>query len=139
MIVAGPNMYGILADTLLVLHFLIVTFVVGGFLLIWIGRLAAWQWIRDYWFRIVHIATVGFVTLQAVGGNLCPFTLWENHLRELAGSEGRYTGSFIQYWLHKILYYDIRLEIFAVIYMLFLLLCIAAWFLVKPRIPKKKQ
>ena len=35
----------------------------------------------------------------------CPLTDWEQRLRKMAG-EGDYTGDFIGYWAHRLIFYD---------------------------------
>lgn len=35
-------------------------------------------------------------------GIVCPLTVWENTLRQVETG-----GSFIQHWLHRILFYDV--------------------------------
>src|SRR5258705_497530 len=45
----------LLADALLVVHFLIAGFIVGGLILVWIGALAGWAWVRNRWFRYLHL------------------------------------------------------------------------------------
>lgn len=62
-------MYSLIADTILVIHFAFVLFVVFGLVLILIGLLARWSWIRNRKFRIAHLAAVGFVVLQAGSGS----------------------------------------------------------------------
>jgi len=121
-------MYGILADTILIGHFAFVVFVVFGFLLILIGLLAKWSWIHNRKFRIAHLAAIGVVVLQAWFGQLCPLTIWENELRRLAGQSG-YTESFIEHWLHQVLFYQAEAWVFTTIYTVFGVLVLAAWLL----------
>ena len=124
----GANMYGVLADTMLIVHFAFVVFVVFGFLLILIGLLTHWTWIHNRYFRIAHLVAIGIVVLQAWFNQICPLTLWENELRRRAGESG-YTESFIEHWLHKILFYQAEPWVFTTIYTLFGALVLAAWFL----------
>ncbi len=89
-----------LADALLVVHFLIAAFIVGGLILVWIGALAGWAWIRNPWFRYLHLAAIAFVALEAIAGMVCPLTAWEDALRGGARPE-----SFIGRWVARLLYY----------------------------------
>ena len=50
-----------LADVVLVVHFLIVAFIVGGLILTWAGFFLGWQWVRNPAFRYLHVAAIGFV------------------------------------------------------------------------------
>lgn len=127
-----------LADSLLVLHVLFVCFVVFGLLAIYLGFCLKWAWVRNRIFRIVHLLAIGFVVLQSWLGMMCPLTVWEMALRTEAGSM-TYSGSFIQHWLHKLLYYSAPDWVFITLYTVFGTLVLASWFVVRPnqRIRKK--
>ncbi len=129
------GLYGLMADTILVIHFVFVVFVVFGFMLILIGLLARWSWIRNRNFRIAHLAAVGFVVLQAWLGRLCPLTIWENELRRRAGQSG-YTETFVEHWLRDILFYQAEPWVFATIYTCFGALVVLVWFLGKRDVGK---
>lgn len=90
-------------------------FVVIGFLLILVGRFTDWSWIYHRVFRFVHLLAIAFVVAQSYLGQICPLTIWENYLRIDSGQAG-YEGSFIRYWLQRILYYDVDPWIFGIIY-----------------------
>ena len=122
------RLYSLIADTILVIHFAFVVFVVFGFMLILTGLLARWSWIHNRIFRIAHLAAVGFVVLQAWLGQLCPLTIWENELRRRAG-QSDYSETFIEHWLHEILFYQAQPWIFTTIYTGFGALVVLVWFL----------
>ena len=122
------GLYGLLADTILVIHFAFVVFVVFGLVLILLGLLARWSWVHNRKFRITHLAAIGVVVLQAWLGQLCPLTVWENELRHLAGQSG-YTETFVEHWLHEVLFYQAAPWIFATIYTGFGVLVVLVWFL----------
>ncbi len=120
------GLYSLLADTILVIHFAFVVFVVFGFVLILLGLLARWSWVHNRKFRITHLAAIGVVVLQAWLGQLCPLTVWENELRHLAGQSG-YTETFVEHWLHEVLFYQAEPWIFATIYTGFGVLVVLVW------------
>jgi drug/metabolite transporter superfamily protein YnfA len=120
------------ADAVLLLHVLFVLFVVLGLLLIFAGRFLSWSWVRNPWFRVVHLAAVALVVLQSWLGIICPLTNWEMTLRSRAG-DAVYGGSFIAHWLGELLYYQAPPWVFAVSYSLFGLLVLLSWFRVPPR------
>ena len=124
--------YKHLADAVLVLHTLFVGFVVLGLPLIFIGGKRGWQWVRNFRFRLFHLLAIGIVVAQAWIGVICPLTDIEMLLRQRAGEES-YSESFIQHWLHKLIYYEAPLWIFTLIYTLFGLLVLLSWQLVRPR------
>jgi hypothetical protein len=121
-----------LADAVLVLHTGIVAFVVLGFALIIAGNLARWRWVNNLWFRLSHLAAIGFVVAGSWLDLVCPLTDLEMWLRRQAGQTG-YGGGFIQYWLQRILYYEAPGWVFTTVYTAFGLLVLATWFLFPPR------
>lgn len=120
------------ADLILFTHVLFVVFVVFGLVLILLGKPLNWAWIRNPWFRTIHLAAIGVVVLQSWLGMICPLTIWEMSLREQAG-DAVYAGSFIANWLEKLLYYQAPAWVFVVCYTIFGALVVASWFWVKPR------
>ncbi len=124
--------YLVAADALLALHTLFVAFVVLGLVAVYVGYRFSWAWVRNFWFRITHLLAIGFVVLESWVGVICPLTRWEMALRMRAGDE-TYSGSFIQHWLHAILYYDAPGWVFVVAYTSFGLLVLVSWFKVPPK------
>lgn len=121
----------LLADVILILHALFVAFVVLGLFVVYVGCLLNWQWVRNRAFRIVHLCAIGYVVIQAWLGVVCPLTTWEMGLRAEVGA-ATYSGSFIQHWLHSLLYFTLPEWVFVVVYTLFGSLALASWFVVRP-------
>ncbi len=130
--------YQILADTVLTIHAVIVLFVVGGLALIIAGNLRGWVWVNNLWFRLAHVIAIAIVVLQAWLGVLCPLTTLEVWLRSQAGEAG-YSGSFVQYWLQELLYYQAPAWVFILAYTLFGLLVVLTWWYCPPRFRRKKH
>ncbi|WP_437228474.1 DUF2784 domain-containing protein [Planctomicrobium sp. SH661] len=126
------------ADTVLVLHVSYVSFVVFGLLLIVIGGLLRWKWVRNPWFRFAHLAAIAIVVTEAWLQIPCPLTIWENSLREMAGQE-HYGQSFVATWLHRILFFDLPHEFFTVAYSLFGATVLLACVLVPPQLPSRSR
>lgn len=124
--------YRIAADAMLVFHVSFVAFVVVGLVLILVGGSRSWRWVRNPWFRLLHLLAIGVVVLQSWLGIVCPLTTWEMALREKAG-DAVYAGSFIAHWLESILYYRAPAWVFVAVYSTFALLIIISWFGVRPR------
>jgi hypothetical protein len=122
-----------LADGILVIHAAFVAFVILGLVLIWIGWLRRWAFVRNVWFRLAHLAAIGVVAAESLTGFVCPLTTWEDRLRLLAGGEERYAGSFIQHWLHRVLFYDASERVFTIAYIAFFLAVALSLWLVPPR------
>ena len=125
-------LYLIAADAILFLHVAFVAFVVFGLVFIILGKLLAWSWVRNPWFRYAHIAAIGIVILQSWLRVVCPLTTWEMALRE-TGGDAVYSGSFVAHWLESILYYRAPEWVFVVGYTLFGVLVAASWYWVRPR------
>ena len=87
--------YSLLADVVVLGHFLFVLFaVLGGFLALkWPG----WAWI--------HIPAAVWAALIEFAGWICPLTPLENLLREKGGASG-YSSGFIEHYLLPVLYPD---------------------------------
>lgn len=100
------------ADALLVLHFAIVVFIAGGLVLTWIGAALGWGWVRNRWFRYVHLAAIAFVALEALIGMTCPLTEWEDALRGGGSAE-----SFVGRWVRYFLYYRAPEWVFTALYL----------------------
>ena len=118
--------YAFAAVVVLLTHFAIVLFVVVGLLLIVVGNLRAWPWVNRWWFRVLHLLAISVVVLESWLGIECPLTTLENWLRLQAG-QGVYQGSFIQHWVHGVMFYQAPGWVFALVYTLFGLLVAAAW------------
>ena len=125
----AQRIYMVLADLTLMIHFAFVAFVVVGLLLIWTCRICRWAFVRNLWFRLTHLAAIGFVAVEALTGVVCPLTTWEDKLRLLAGGQERYQGSFIQHWLHQVLFFDADQNVFRAAYIAFFLaVALSLWF-----------
>jgi hypothetical protein len=132
------RLYHILADAILVAHVLIVLFNAGALPLIWIGGLRGWQFVRNFAFRITHLAMTGFVAAEALVGMICPLTTWENALRTRAGGPA-YSEGFIAHWLQRLLFYDWDERVFTVAYTVFFALVLLTFLAVKPNPPKWRR
>jgi uncharacterized protein DUF2784 len=137
--------YQWLADLVLTLHSGIVVFVVGGLVLIVVGNLRGWNWVNAGWFRVAHLAAIGFVVLESWIGMTCPLTTLEAWLREQA-HEPTYAGSFIEHWLQRLIFYDAPTWVFTLAYTLFALAAVLTWWRFPPRwsstgrtLPRRRQ
>lgn len=125
------KLYLLAADLVLYLHISFVVFVVVALLLIFAGKLLGWRWVRNGWFRLLHLVAIAIVVLQAWLGVICPLTTLEMWLRAKAG-DAVYPGSFIAHWAEQILYYDAPAWVFTLCYTGFGLLVAASWVWIRP-------
>jgi len=87
--------YPLMADTVVVFHFLFILYAIfGGILFL------KWKWAAAF-----HLPVVAWATLIMVIGWICPLTPLENSLRHRAGQEG-YDGGFIEHYLLSFIYPD---------------------------------
>jgi hypothetical protein len=124
--------YQLLADAVLLLHFAVIVFVVGGLAAVLVGNAAGWRWVNDWWFRLAHLLAIGVVVVQSWLGQHCPLTILESWLRVQAGAQA-YQQSFIEHWVQRIIYYDIPLWVFTLVYTAFAALVVLAWWRYPPR------
>lgn len=125
--------YAALADAVLVLHFAVVVFVVGGLPAVPVGNRLGWRWVNGWPFRALHAVAIVVITLQAWWGRHCPLTHAEQWLRLQAGQGQPYTGSFVQHWVERLMYFEAPLGVFAIAYTVFAALVAAAWWRYPPR------
>ena len=123
--------YQLLADAVLALHVALVAFVVGGLVFVIVGNLRRWRWVNAWWFRLAHLGTIAVVAAQAWLGVVCPLTTLEMWLRRQARS-ATYSGSFVEHWLQRLLYFEAPWWVFALAYTLFGLLVAATWWRYPP-------
>ncbi len=124
--------YQVFADLVLVLHFAVVVFVVGGLVLVLLGNWRHWRWVNGLLFRWAHVAAIGVVVVQAWLGQVCPLTTLESWLRVQAGSPA-YQASFVEYWVQRLLYFDAPWWVFTLAYTVFGALVLLAWWRYPPR------
>ena len=125
--------HGFAADFIVVFHLCYVLFAVGGELLIVLGWLFRWPWVRNFTFRIVHLLAVVVVAIEALIGVLCPLTEWEYRLRLLAGQIVEEEIPFMARLVRRLIFYDFPAWVFTLAYILFALLVAASFFFVPPR------
>lgn len=117
----------LLADTILVIHFGLAAFIALGLLLIPIGRFLAWHWVRHRRLRILHAGLMVFVALEALVGMTCPLTTLEAYLRGTQAHE-----SFLAEQISRLLFWDLPLSFFLVVYIACAAWAIWLWFFCRP-------
>lgn len=140
-----PQTLALLANVLLLLHFTLVAFVVLGLLFILLGGLLRWSWVRNFWFRLVHLLLVAVIVLESAFGITCPLTTWEVQLRQKAGEVAAIElerQGFIIYYVSKTLFLgdtlDLNAETLMWLYIGFGAVVLASLFLIPPRWPRRR-
>lgn len=122
----------VLADLIVVVHATYVGFVVFGLGAILLGIVFRWSWVRNIWFRALHLIAIGIVVSESLLGIPCPLTVWEAQLRKTSGQVA-YAGDFIGHWAHQLIFFRADPWVFTLIYTLFGLAVLVAFFLAPPR------
>lgn len=117
-----------LADIVLAIHFGVAAFIAFGLFLIPIGKLRDWAWVRWRRLRIVHAGLMVFVAAEAVVGMTCPLTTLEAYLR---GTQAH--GSFWAYQISRLLYWELPVGFFLILYVVCALWAIGLWFYCPPK------
>lgn len=130
-------MPALLADAVVVLHFGYVIFAVGGEMLVLAGGLLGWRWIRNLPLRLVHLAAVALVAVEALLGAICPLTEWEYRLRVLAGQRTERQLSFVARLVRTVIFYDFPAWVFTVAYVGFAVLVAGTFALFPPQRPRR--
>jgi hypothetical protein len=124
--------YAFWADLIVAAHVAYVSFVVVGQLAIVAGAFLKWSWVRNFWFRLIHLLAIVIVGVEALLRIDCPLTVWEYDLRVLAGQE--VSGeSFVGRCLHQLIFYNCGEGVLNVAHVAFALLVLVTFLLVPPR------
>lgn len=110
--------YRLVADLIAIAHLAYVLFVILGLGATLLGWALQWRWVRNVWFRGVHLTMISIVVLEAWAGITCPLTTWEQEFRSAAGQE-TYRGDFIANWAHEALFFQAEPWVFTLAYTVF--------------------
>jgi hypothetical protein len=126
------NRWRILADLIVTIHAAYVAFVVFGLVAIVVGWALGWRWVRNVWFRGLHLVAIALVFAEALTGVACPLTVFESALRWRAGERG-YSSGFIEYWVHRLIFYSWPPWVFFLLYAGVTIVVAAMYWLVPPQ------
>lgn len=130
--------WGALANLVLLLHVGVVLFIIGALVLTLVGAWRHWRWVRNFYFRALHLLGIGYVALEAWLGIVCPLTTLESWLRARAGQHV-YDGDFIAHWLSQLMFYEAPPWVFIAAYSSFGLLVALSWLWVRPTLPWRRR
>jgi len=130
--IMNEQTYGILADLVAILHIAYAGAIVIGLLLILIGYFRQWAWVRNRWFRAIHLIMIAIVVYEAWAGITCPLTVWEKNLRSLANQPFDGHGVLAK-TIHQLLFFDASWWVFTAAYSACGLMIILSIFLVPPQ------
>lgn len=99
--------YRLLADSIVIIHFAWILFMLWGFILTLRGFFHK-EFFERWLFRTLHLLGIVYVGLLAVLRQYCPLTILENALRKKYSPHLTYPGSFIIHYLQRLVYPDIQ-------------------------------
>ncbi|HEX5354310.1 MAG TPA: DUF2784 family protein [Rhodanobacteraceae bacterium] len=119
--------------SILVLHLAIIAFNIAGCVLIPIGAWQHWRWVREFWWRLIHLLSLAAVALQALAGRACFLTIWQG---DVSGTP--HAQPLIASWIDRLIYWPLPLWVFAIAYVVVFAYVIALWLCVRPRMPWRR-
>ena len=73
-------MHLFIGQFVLALHLLVIAFNVAGLVLVPLGAKLGWRFVRIRWLRLLHLASLAVVAVQAALGEACFLTIWQSDL-----------------------------------------------------------
>jgi len=122
----------LLADIIAIIHLGYVIYVTLGFILIVLGIILRWKWIRSLSFRITHLLAIVGVACEALLGVNCPLTVLEFKLRYASGLSSKKV-SFIGNIIDSIVFYNAPMWLFTIIYTAFALIVVTTFIIAPPK------
>jgi len=121
-------MNGTLAEAVLAAHVAVILFNLFGLVAVPIGAVCGWHFVHVRGWRLLHIASLAVVALQATLGRACILTLWQARL------EGSATAApLLIRWVEGLVYWRLPLWVFAALYVVVFGYALALLRLVRPR------
>ena len=121
----------IFSEIVLLFHFSIFLFMILSFFLIPLGYYQKWEWVKNKYYRLIHLFLMGIIFIETILGFMCPLTILENFLRNNIEINNKITKI-----VHQIMYWDLPTYQFIILYLLSLLYLIFLWFFFKPDLKK---
>lgn len=124
----SPGLALILAELVLAFHLGVILFNLFGMIVIPIGGWLGWRFVRIRWWRVLHVAVLAIVALQAFFGRACFLTLWQ---QALGGYE---SGTpLIMGIVDRLIFWPLPMAFFAALYVVVFLYVVLLLWLVPPR------
>ena len=124
-------MNSLFSEIVLLFHFCIFLFMILSFFLIPLGYYQKWEWVKNKYYRLIHLFLMGIIFIETILGFMCPLTILENFLRNNIEINNKITQI-----IHQIMYWDLPNYQFIILYLLSLLYLIFLWFFFKPDFKK---
>ncbi|HUM07990.1 MAG TPA: DUF2784 family protein [Acidocella sp.] len=115
-----------IAQAILALHLLIIAFNIAGLIVIPLGAWRGWRIVRIAWLRLLHLALLAVVAAQALAGRACILTIWQDRLE----GSGQPVQPMLMRWVDSLIYWNLPIWAFALMYSLVFLYVLALTMLV---------
>ena len=122
--------YRLLADSIVIIHFAWILFMLWGFMLTLRGFLYK-EFFERWILRTFHLFGIAYVSILAIMGEYCPLTIWENTLRQKYDPSLTYPGSFMIHYVEKFVYPEVN-PLIIQIPTTFIAIFTVAVFIIKP-------
>ena len=119
----------LLADLVLAVHAAIILFNIFGLVVVPIGGLRGWRFVRRFGWRALHLLSMLTVAAQALLGRACFLTLWQAALAETVSAP----QPMIYTVVNRLIFWRLPLWMFTVFYLVLLIYTLILWRLVPPR------
>jgi hypothetical protein len=105
----------------------VIAFNVVGMIVIPLGAARNWAWVRIRWWRLLHLASLTVVAVQAAFGRACFLTLWQ------AAANGGSREPLLTRWVNSLIYWPLPMWAFTAGYIAAFAYVLALWRLVPVR------
>jgi len=129
-----PRLLSISASLVLALHVGVILFNLFGLVAIPLGAWRGWRFVRIFWWRVLHLAVLAAVALQALLDRACFLTLWQSALQQGAGAAAS-PAPLIESWVNRLIFWPLPLWFFAAVYVGVWIYTLLLWRLVPPALP----
>lgn len=120
-----------LATAVLIAHLGVVVFNIFGLVAVPLGAWLGWRFVRGFWWRLLHLASLFVVALQALLGRACFLTILQSGLETRQSPTA--PPPMIAAWINRVLYWPLPLWIFATGYVVVFVYVLLLWRWVPPR------
>jgi hypothetical protein len=101
------------AELILGFHLSIIAFNLFGLIAIPLGAWRGWSFVHAPLWRLLHIASLGVVALQAAMGRACFLTLWQGAVEGRSGV----STPLLMKWVNSLIFWSLPMWAFALIYL----------------------
>lgn len=117
-----------LALLVLAIHLVVIAFNLFGLVAVPVGGWLGWRFVRVFWWRALHVASLAAVAAQALAGRACVLTVLQDALSGAAPER----APLIMRVVDRVIFWPLPMWVFAALYVAVLLYTLALWRLVPP-------